>query len=207
MKRSFWLSLLFILLLPALVVFPTTARADDDTTPPEITITLSSDVVTRVDTLVVDFSAQDPDPGSGLLAAVGVFNGFPIESGQSLSLQWLPLGTHTVQVAAFDLVGNVGSAEASFTLVATLDSLQANWRLLCQQGYVTRQSLCTVYDKKLDAIIHLYEIGNNLAVKNLLRAVAHDLDIQSHKTNNPGISPVVAEIMLQDINYIVSTLP
>lgn len=207
MKRTAWLSLLFILILPVLVFFPTTARADEDTTPPDITITLSSDVVTRVDSLVVNFSAQDPDPGSGLLAAVGYFNGFPIESGQSLSLQWLPLGTHTVQVAAFDLVGNVGSAEASFTLVATLDSLRANLQLLCQQGYITRQSLCTVYDKKFAAIIHLYEIGNRLAVQNLLRIVAHDIDMQAHKTNNPGLSPVVADILIQDIEYIVENLP
>jgi len=208
MKRSAQICLLIILLLSAFMVFPTPVQADEivDTQPPVILVRMDKNVLTRTETQAAYFSAFDPEPSSGFLGVFGLFEGKPIQSGQNLTMLWLPLGTHTVQVSAYDMAGNVSSAEASFTVVATLDSLHATVVTLCDGGYITRASLCTAYKKKLTMLINLRDQGRLEEVRYLLKVLSKDVTAQSKKAINPPLYPTVADLLVADIAYVLEHL-
>ena len=71
-----------------------------DTRAPEVAITVNQPVLTRVEQFAVNFTINDPQPGSGIDSVVGFLDGDEVADNQSIDLLWFALGEHTLEVTA-----------------------------------------------------------------------------------------------------------
>ncbi|HKZ75159.1 MAG TPA: hypothetical protein VJ259_00700, partial [Actinomycetota bacterium] len=149
-----------------------------DNTPPDITIT-SPPAGTVFDT--DDFSSIQysvTDPGSGVASDSVTLDGMPATNGQVLDMFFLDPGTHTIQVTATDNLGNVGTADRTFEVHATAESLISNVDRAFGLGLITDPAVYEGLRDKLEAALRSHNRGQHAVEHNQLSAFINQLMAQ-----------------------------
>ncbi len=163
------------------------AKSDElkiDTRSPVISAVARADY-TRVDPFVVDFSASDPAPGSGLSSVGGTLDGSAVANGESVDLLWFTLGPHTLDITAKDVAGWTTRRSVTFNLIATRESLQALVTELVQRGEIDSAGFG-------ESLIH--------SAQHNLQALIREIDAQEGK----HISVNAADLLRGDTEYVLA---
>jgi hypothetical protein len=184
-------------------MFPARRLAKIDLTSSLVQVWTDQPTYTRMDPFVTHFHGDDPAPGSGLVNLWGklAFQ-IPVSNGQVVDLFWYPLNTYKVEAWGEDRAGWIGYHGASFTLIATLESLQGTTTRLCAEGYVTKPGICNSLQQKLAAARAARDRGQVQTAINILKALQHEVDAQVGK----AIKPEGAILLLMDSAYIIERL-
>lgn len=151
-----------------------------DTIAPEITIsgpTASS--YGHHELVAVDVDVTDAS--SGVYRVEIALDGEPMADGDVIDLLDLALGQHILTVWAIDVSGNVGEASVTFTVVASLGSLQATVDRYADEGVITNAGVIGSLRKMLDAAEAAVARGDLEAARNTLDAFAQYVEAQSGK--------------------------
>ncbi len=156
-----------------------------DTTPPEITVTKPSPEGVLFDS--DDFSAIEytvTDAGSGVNQATvkSTFDGAPATHGQVLDMFLLAPGTHAVNVAAADNLGNATDTTRTFQLHATSESLLSNIERSCTEGLITKQGTCHALSTKLGHALDKHTGDRHDVEHNQLGAFINQTEAQRGKS-------------------------
>ena len=163
-----------------------------DTTAPTVTITEPSAAGYDTDDVAsIVYTAVD-EGGSGVAAQSVTFDGATASSGQVLDMFLLATGVHTVDASATDLVGNVGTASRSFTLLATSVSLRNNLERARTEGLITDTAVHTGLVDKIDAAIKMHQKGKHGTEEQQLGAIVEQLSAQA----GHGVDTGFAERMI-----------
>lgn len=166
---------------------PVTSTVVLDTTPPEITITKPAPEGVTFDSddfSAIEYTVTDAASGVDATTVKALFDGAAATHGQVLDMFLLAPGTHTVQVAAADQLGNAADATRHFELHATRESLLNNIARSCDEGLMTKPGTCKALTAQLShapfgAFINHVEAQRgksiDVATANRLIAFARDL--------------------------------
>ena len=193
------------------------AVATLDSTPP---------VATIVQPLATQYGHSDPLPlsysvsdgsGSGVNSFIPEMDGATaqqfgasLDSGQTLSLYSMQLGTHTFSVNSVDNVNNAGTNSVTFTITVTFASLGKDVVNLHALGCIDNlgQSLTA----KINAAQNLYGKGQIQTAINILAAAIAEVQAQAgkHISNTcqdpSGRSFNSVQLLLGDLQYMQTTL-
>jgi hypothetical protein len=173
-----------------------------DMTPPVVVVDADQEQYTRLQPFVVHYSSYDPEPGSGLAALTGMFNGQSVANGQSVDMFWWDLGQYTLTVTGEDYAGWVTTESTSIQLVATLESLSQTVQRLCQEGYITKAGICKSLLSKLNAALAAQRRGQNHTAVNILLAFQHEVQAQADKS----IRSEARALLMMDSDYVIESL-
>jgi hypothetical protein len=168
---------------------------------PEITINIPAAIeYEHHETLTLDFSATDDL--SGVYAIEATLDGESVNSGDQINLLDLGLGEHVLSVRAEDTAGNASEQSVTFTVVATIDSLQASVQILLDAGEIDNPGIARSLLAKLDAAEAAAARGNLNAADNQLNAFIREVEAQRDKS----ISDIAAVLLLTDAAYVRDSL-
>jgi parallel beta-helix repeat protein len=173
-----------------------------DKTASTITVTLSAPAYgvtyTQADTLTLTYTATDPI--SGLASINATLDDEFITSGESISLLWFSLGTHTIIVRATDNAGNIAEEVVTFEIIATLNGLKAMITQLTSLGLIDNsQGIDISLMYKLSVAQRLVQ-SDRIAAKNVLNAFINEVQAQSGK----HITTEAANILIKAAEYIIA---
>src|SRR4030095_13552532 len=157
-----------------------------DTTPPALTIgSPQTRSYLHSDALTIEIAATDAGSGLAPDSPSARLDGTTVANGQAVSLLTLSLGSHVLTVSASDVAGNFAQQSATFTIVATIDSVIAAVNTFATQGMVDAGSQKTLLSKLNDAKTALAR-GNAAAARNKLRDAIDYAKAQSDKGSAPA---------------------
>lgn len=151
------------------------------------------------ESVALSFSAADSM--SGLQSMSAALDSGAVENSQTIPLQTHSLGTHTLEVFATDVAGNIGRRSVSFRIVATIDSLIASVNNYAEQGKIDAANLRSLLAKLNDAKAAL-DRGNSSSAS----AKLGDFITQCRTQSGRGISADAAVILTADADYVMGTL-
>jgi hypothetical protein len=171
-----------------------------DVTPPVITIASPLAVAyPHVGTLALTFSATDERSAAVALSAT--LDGAAVEGGQTIDLLLLALGAHTLAVTATDEAGNAAQASVTFTVVATLDSLQALTQAAWAQNQITKWGAFKSLDAKIAAARALLSAGDLAGAASSVQDYVRFVAAQRGKL----IVPATADQLAAEANSLLAT--
>lgn len=173
-----------------------------DTRPPLVDTWTDQANYTRIEPFIVRYTVSDPEPGSGLDTVVATFDGQTVIADQTIDLFWADLGSYTFEVTASDYAGWTTADQASFNLIATLDSLLGTVDRLCELGDIDNQGVCKALSQKLEHALQKREAGQIKVATNTLKAFIKQVEVQAGK----HISARGADILLMDAQYVIEHL-
>jgi hypothetical protein len=141
------------------------------------------------------------DTVSGVQTASAALDGTAVAPAQPISLLPLSLGSHTLDVVAFDTAGNSTRQSVSFRIVATIDSLIASVNLYAQQGAIDGNLQKTLLSK-LNEAKSAMQRGNTASASGTLR----DFIDQCQAKSGRGIQADVAAALITDGQYVRTQL-
>ena len=183
-------------------ILPPTKYLRIDKTVPEVQVWTDAPTYTRVDPFKINFGCSDKSPGSGLALCAGTFEGQPVTNEQIIDLFWLDLGKHTVYAKGADVAGWETDQNASFEMIATIQSMQATVDRLCAEKQISKKGICNSLSQKLDAALKSKNKGQNKAAINQLKALQNEVKAQTDK----AITTQAARILLMDSAYVIKSL-
>ena len=173
-----------------------------DTVPPVIDISTDKEVYTRVELIVFDITAYDPEPGSGVWKIMAEFDGNVIEDGSVIDPFWFDLGIYNYSASAQDYAGWISEDGGSIELIATIDSLTPTVERLCNESHIAKHGICNAFLAKINAAKNSIGRGNTHAAINQLNALLHQLNAQEGK----ALSDDAFRILDQDVRYVIISL-
>jgi hypothetical protein len=173
-----------------------------DNTPPTVTITSPVAGATHESNeyVLLSFYADD-GPGCGVDAATLFImvdgqtniNGQPIYNGVLMDMFLLGPGVHTVYAEAADMMGNLGTKTQTFTVIATIESLQDNVEHARDLGMITQKGVYNALQTKIDNALAAKDRGSCIAMHNMLDAFINQLQAQWGKhVTDLGASLLIA---------------
>ena len=134
-----------------------------------------------------DFSAIEftvTDAGSGVDAATvkALFDGASASHGQILDMFLLAPGTHAVNVAAADNLGNATDSTRTFQLHATSASLLSNIERSCTEGLIDKTGTCKALSTTLEHAVGKHDDGRHDVEHNQLGAFVSQVEAQRGKS-------------------------
>ena len=172
-----------------------------DTTPPALTIgSPQTRSYLHSDALTIEIAATDGGSGLAPDSPSARLDGTTVANGQAVSLLTLSLGSHVLTVSASDVAGNFAQQSATFTIVATIDSVIAAVNTFATQGKVDAGSQKTLLSKLNDAKAALAR-GNPTAARSKLRDAIDYTNAHSGK----GITLAAAALLAADMQYVLGT--
>jgi len=157
---------------------------------------------THAEALVMTFSGSDA--GSGLAAGTprAALDGAAVTNGQSIQLWTLALGSHSIVVSGTDVAGNSSSQTVTFRIVATIDSLIATVNVFAAQKMIDDATTVKGLLAKLEDARQAASRGNKTTAINKLQNFIDQVTAQ----NGKHITPVAAQILITDAQYVINTL-
>jgi hypothetical protein len=146
----------------------------------------------------VSFSAADGM--SGLDSVSAALDGGAVEHSQTIALLAHSLGTHTLEVIATDVAGNLTRQAVSFRIIATIDSLIASVNIYAEQGAIDAANLRSLLAKLKDAKAAL-DRGNTSGAS----AKLGDVITQCRTQSGRGISADAAAALTAEADYVIGT--
>jgi hypothetical protein len=179
----------------------------------------SSYLVTFQETGVPDLNLENPQPtdywhpdsltlafsatGSGEVIITAVLDQTPVTNGQEIDLYTLPLGNHTLTVHAVDSSGNEASESVTFSVVATVQSLQEAVNRFYSEGKIKKAGIRNSLLSKLMNAQKFVNAGKTKAGINLLNAYINEVKAQTGK----AIASKAAALLIEDTRWVISHLP
>src|SRR5512146_2614078 len=133
-----------------------------------------------------------------------------LDSGQTLYLESMSLGTHTFSVDSVDNVSNAGTNSVTFTITVTFASLAGDVNNLQAWGCIGNISQSLI--AKFGAAQNLYGKGQIQTAINLLAAALYEVQAQAGKhiattcTNPNGRQFNPVDLLRSDIQYLEGIL-
>ncbi len=162
-------------------------------------ITINSPTATAYmhpDILKLDFSAVDVG-AAGLNSVWADLDGAAVTNGQMIDLYTLALGSHTLNVYAMDNAGNQSSQSVTFTVDATLQSLQSGLTRLYKEGQIKSKG---VYNSLMMKLVAAGKSKSNPATVILLKAYIYEVKAQSGRF----ITKNAANLLIADANWVIN---
>jgi len=173
-----------------------------DVAAPVITITSpTAAAYLHTDALALDFDAVDVGP-AGLATVSADLDGTPVVDGQAVDLLPLSLDSHILTVNAVDKAGNAATASVTFTVKATVGSLNTLVDRLYAEGKITKASVRDSLRGQLSSAEASIAAGKNKTAINQLNAFLNLVKAQTGK----AITPAAATLLNADANYVIGTL-
>ena len=171
-----------------------------DTTPPEIAIASpQAAAYGHHETVAVDVDVVDVHSE---VARVDVtLDGRTVAADELIDLHGVALGEHTVAVEAEDSAGNVATADVTFRVVASVETLTGSVQRLVEEGDVDRV-LARSLLAKLEQADAAASRGASRAAANLVAAFADEVDAQRGKK----VAESAAELLLGDAAVVRTQL-
>lgn len=169
------------------------SRLIDDTQAPSIAINSpTNSSYGHAESLTIDFDVTDDL--SGVYATEALLDGQPVRDGDSIDLLNLSLGEHVLTVRAEDTAGNTVEQQVTFTVEATIASLQGAVRALVVSGDIEEAGVATSLLQKLDAADAAIGRGNVNVARNVLDAFISEVEAQ----RDQRISNTAATLLITD---------
>ncbi|GAA4288802.1 FG-GAP-like repeat-containing protein [Georgenia daeguensis] len=149
----------------------------DDVAPEITVVSPTAGAYLHHHTVVVDVEVTDAR--SDVTAVAVTLDGAPVDDGATIDLLDLALGDHTLAVEATDAAGNRSGTSVTFTLGATIDSLQATVERYVADGSITNPGTVTSLRQLLDAAGTAIAEGRTGTAVNQLVALENLLAAQS----------------------------
>ncbi len=141
------------------------------------------------------------DDASALVSVVAQLDGMATTATE-IDLLHLPLGSHTFAVNATDVYGNSDAEQVTFTVEATIDSLQATVMRLYDEGAIESMSVRDSLLNQLAAAKASIDAGKKKAATNQLNAFISLVKAQSGKS----ITADAATLLVTDARYVIKHL-
>lgn len=171
-----------------------------DTTPPTIVISSpTAGAYSHDELLMIEFHAVDE---SGVASTLEELDGIVVQSGDTIELMHLSLGSHILTVTASDIFGNTATKSVSFTVSTDIASLKRITTKFYEKGEIDNQGIYKSLMQKLNAVEKDVAQGHNTSAMNVLQAYINEVDAQTGKQ----ISYFAASLMIGDANCIISSL-
>ena len=177
-----------------------------DVTPPTITINepMTKDYL-HSETITLDFSAVDTE--SGVKSISATLGGETFESGDSVELFNMSLGTHTLTVTAVDNAGNSDTKTVTFNVIATIDSLIALVEKFHDLGYINDGDFKNGLLAKLYAAKAKIETGQAREAKNYLKTARNILNAFINQVKaDDHVAAEAVSILISDVEYVQNNL-
>ncbi|WP_446011561.1 LGFP repeat-containing protein [Candidatus Electrothrix sp.] len=174
-----------------------------DTRNPVVNIAGDQTIHTRIEPFLVDFTVNDPIPGSGIQTTAANLDGTAVTDGETIDLFWFSLGTHTLTVTGKDYAGRSTTESIVFEVNATLESLAEIIRELRRRSEIDSNGIMKSMLAKVRAALKSSDAGRRKTAENQLKALLNELRAQSGK----HISDRGAEMLSSDVNYVINNLP
>ncbi len=181
-----------------------------DTVAPVITINApSAQNYLQPDYLTLDFSAVDgtggttPNiaPASGVKGIVARIDGTTaVTNNQKVDLHTLAPGDHTLRVTATDYYGNATVQSVTFSVIATVQTMNTSVNRLYTEGAINDASIRNSLLSKLNEAQTYLNKGNTKAAINTLNAFISSVKAQSGK----HITKAAANLLIADANYVIA---
>jgi rhamnogalacturonan endolyase len=126
-----------------------TATVKIDKTGPNISVAPISSSYLDSDKMTLNFSVSDNGSGVNDSRTTATLDGQPIENNTELSLYKLPLGSHTVSITAFDVLGNMTTEKYVFETRATLGSIDTLVDVFSKAGNINNDGIVNSLHVKL----------------------------------------------------------
>lgn len=180
-----------------------------DKTPPSIVVNQpTASTYTHSDVITLDYSVDD-GAGSGVQSFTATLDGSTanpsggtLDSGQTIHLLDVALGTHTFAVTAKDNVLNTSTQSVVFTIIVTPESIEGDVNQFVANGKI-KPSLANGLLAILTQAAAARARGDCSRADSLYSAFIKEVESQSGK----GIDPTAAQIMIGDANYLIAHCP
>jgi hypothetical protein len=173
-----------------------------DTRNPVVKIDYDQGIYSRVEFFIVDFSVNDPIPGSGIQSTAANLDERSVTNGEAVDLLWFSLGTHTLTVNTKDFAGRSATASFVLELNATLESLAETIHELRRRNEIDSDGVMKSLLAKVSSALESSSAGENGSAENQLKALLNELKAQSGK----HISNRGADMLTGDVNYVINNL-
>lgn len=173
-----------------------------DRTPP--TITLTEPAATGYEhhlLLPVRYTLADAHTETLADSLRVTLNGEAIDPTVPIDLFWLELGDHTLKVTVLDGAGNLGTAEVTFRVIATIASTRDHLYRMERMGWITSNKLHSL-EVKLNAAEAALMRGQPYVAVNDLQAFIHEAEAQTGKALNAE----AAAHLIEDARWIIDSL-
>jgi hypothetical protein len=171
-----------------------------DKTAPTLDVSLDKQIYTRVDPFQIHYTAFDAISGIDFVTIK--VDGIETGADGKFDIFWSKLGIHTVEVVAHDRAGWITAKSISFELIATFDSLLATHHELFRRGEISPEGILNGLDVKINQAKDYAAINNVVQAIRRLKSYIAEVNGIAH---NP-LSDRGAEILLMDVNYLISKL-
>lgn len=151
---------------------------------------------------MVHFTATDPAPGSGLARVSVDVDGLAVTNGQAVDLLWDALGVHTLTVAAEDVADLRTVRSVTFSVIATLDGLEAEVRRLAQLGEIKDPGTVTSLLAKIQAAQAAVARGCPDAAFHVLGALLNEIAATQDTWFGTRITPRAAGLLTSDVQFV-----
>ncbi|HEX2073369.1 MAG TPA: FG-GAP-like repeat-containing protein [Geodermatophilus sp.] len=151
---------------------------------------------------IVPVDVEVTDGKSGVAGVTITLDGSPVPDGAELDLLDLPLGEHILAVEARDASGNVATKSASFTVEATLPSLEATVERYATEGVVTDPGVVRSLQQTLNAAEAALDRDQTVTAQNQLGAFVEQVRAQDGKK----IPSDAAELLVTDATEVSAAL-
>ena len=157
--------------------------------------------------LTLDFSAVAGP--AGLLRVWAELDGAPVLNGQIIDLATLTLGSHTLAVHAIDMVGAQSDLSVTFTVTATVASLEDAVNRFYNEGKITSLSVRNSLLARLAAIPDTIDRGNRRLAVNQLGLFIQLVQNETMPSRGRTASTITADaaaVLIADAQYLIRML-
>jgi 2',3'-cyclic-nucleotide 2'-phosphodiesterase (5'-nucleotidase family) len=171
-----------------------------DGTLPAVTIAapLDGSTLLHPDSLPVVFSATDVP--SGIASVEATVDGAPVTSGEVLDLTKLTLGSHTLTVVAKDLYGNSTTESATFTVTATIGSLETLVSRFAADGRIASPLQARTLQKRL---LQAQQAASSAKLDQARGQIEAFIEIVLD-LRGAGVAPGAADLLVGDARFVLS---
>ncbi|HEX6020418.1 MAG TPA: hypothetical protein VFZ00_00390, partial [Solirubrobacter sp.] len=129
-----------------------------------------------------EFTVTDAGSGVDEAAVKALLDETAAAHGQVLDMFLLAPGTHTINVAAADNLGNATDTTRTFELHATSESLRNNIDRACSERLITKTGTCKALAVTLNQAVIKHAGGSHDVEHNLIDAFAEQVEGQLGKS-------------------------
>jgi 2',3'-cyclic-nucleotide 2'-phosphodiesterase/3'-nucleotidase len=160
-------------------------------------MTLGFSAIDGVDGTTPSFAAP-----SGVKSIVATLDGKVVMSGLTIDLLSLPLGSHALNVTAADYYGNATTQTVTFSVIATVQSLETTVNRSYAEGVIRNAELRDSLITQLSNAQASINAGNTKQATNQLNAFMRLVQAQS----GSKIVPAIASLLVTDAQYMIAHL-
>ncbi len=142
----------------------------------------------------VEVDVTVTDQVAGVAGTTLTLDRVPVQDGDTLDLVRLPLGAHVLAVRAEDGVGNVSQHAVTFTVEATITSLQALVDRFSAEGQISDPGLARSLLAKLEAAAASPDAGRHDSAASQINSFIKEVSAQ----RGIKIDPAAADILIAD---------